>query len=207
MFLYLHGFRSSPLSTKSQIMHRALQAQGLAADWHCPQLDIHPERAIQQCIELIEQHHQPGQPLVIMGSSLGGFYATYLAEQWPEARCIALNPVVHAARDLAHYVGPLTNFHTGEPFEFTQADVDALATFEVERITHPQRYLLIAATGDELLDWREMTAHYQGAEQEVIQGSDHGLSDFQDYLPRIFSFLGHDKNHNARPSRDSKDDR
>src|SRR5699024_2227049 len=190
MFLYLHGFRSSPLSTKSQIMHRALQERGQAKRWHCPQLSTQPARAIEQCLKLIEQHHQPGQPLTIIGSSLGGFYATYLAEQWPPARCVALNPVVHAARDLGHYVGSLTNFHTNDAFEFTQADVTALAELEIPHITRPERYLLIAATGDELLDWREMANHYAGADQEIIQGSDHGLSDFKDYLPRIFTFLG-----------------
>jgi len=192
MFLYLHGFRSSPLSTKSQIMHRALQERGQANRWHCPQLSTQPAQAIEQCQELIEQHHQAGQPLTIMGSSLGGFYATYLAEQWSHARCVVLNPVVHAARDLGHYVGPLTNYHTHEAFEFTQADVNALANLEIPHITQPDRYLLIAATGDELLDWREMTEHYANAEQVVIQGSDHGLSDFEDYLPRIFKFLGLD---------------
>lgn len=189
MFLYLHGFRSSPLSAKSQIMHRALQARGLADDWHCPQLDTHPQAAIQQCMTLITQHHRAGTALTIMGSSLGGFYATYLAEQWPEARCVVLNPVVHAARDLAHYVGPLTNYHTGAPFEFTAADIAALAQFEIARISRPERYLLIAATGDELLDWREMTAHYAGAHQEIIPGGDHGLTNFEEYLPRIFTFL------------------
>ncbi|HLS16968.1 MAG TPA: YqiA/YcfP family alpha/beta fold hydrolase [Paenalcaligenes sp.] len=189
MFLYLHGFRSSPLSAKSQIMYGALQARGQAQRWHCPQLSTQPARAIEQCRQLINTHHQPGQPLTIMGSSLGGFYATYLAEQWPNAQCVVLNPVVHAARDLAHYVGPLTNFHTNEPFEFTEADVAALAALEISQVTHPERYFLIAATGDELLDWREMAAHYAGAKQEIISGSDHGLSDFENYLPQVFAFL------------------
>lgn len=173
-------------------MRRALQERGQANHWHCPQLSTQPARAIEQCLELIEQHHQPNQTLTIMGSSLGGFYATYVAEQWPQARCVVLNPVVHAARDLGHYVGPLTNFHTNEAFEFTQSDVRALAELEIPHITRPERYLLIAATGDELLDWREMANHYADADQEIISGSDHGLSDFKDYLPRIFAFLGLD---------------
>src|SRR5690625_7882666 len=86
----------------------ALQARAQAQRRHCPQQCTQPSRATEQCRQLLNTHHQPGQPLTIMGSSLGGFYATYLAEQWPNAQCVVLNPVVHAARDLAHYVGPLT---------------------------------------------------------------------------------------------------
>src|SRR5690625_6459636 len=189
MFLYLHGFRSSPLSAKSQIMYGALQARGQAQRWHCPQLSTQPARAIEQCRQLINTHHQPGQPLTIMGSSLGGFYATYLAEQWPNARAVVLNPVVNAARQLANYVGTLTNFHSNESFEFTLDDVHSLEELAVTAITRPERYFLLAATGDELLDWREMAAHYEGAKQHIISGSDHGLSDFADYLPEVLSFI------------------
>src|SRR5690625_5254820 len=175
MFLYLHGFRSSPLSAKSQIMYGALQARGQAQRWHCPQLSTQPARAIEQCRQLINTHHQPGQPLTIMGSSLGGFYATYLAEQWPNAQCVVLNHVMLAAREMALYVCPLTHFHTNETFVFPEADVAAFAALDVSPVIHPERYFLTAATGDELLDWRAMAAHYAGAKHEIISGSDHGL--------------------------------
>jgi len=189
MILYLHGFRSSPSSAKAQIMQQALQARGQMARWHCPQLPIDPQQAIDRCVALIQQHHQPGQPLALIGSSLGGFYATCLAERWPEARTVVLNPVVHAARDLAKYQGTLTNFHTGEPFDFGPADVQALARLECTQISRPERYFLVAATGDEILDWREMAAHYAAAKQKIIDGSDHGLSDFPKHLPDILAFL------------------
>lgn len=189
MILYLHGFRSSPASTKAQIMYQALKVRGLAERWHCPQLPTHPQTAIAHCAQLIHEHHQPGQPLAIIGSSLGGFYATYLAEHWPEARAVVLNPVVHASRDLATYQGELSNFHTGERFDFGPAEVQALAELECPKISYPERYFLLAATGDEILDWREMAAHYAGAKQKIIAGSDHGLSDYTDHLPEILSFL------------------
>lgn len=190
MILYLHGFRSSPKSSKAQIMHQALKANGIEKGWFCPQLPPEPSQAIALCNELIEKNLKDNQSLSIIGSSLGGFYATYIAEQWPQAKAVTLNPVVFAARDLAHYVGPLTNFHTNEPFHFTKRNVDDLAQLEIKQITQPERYLLIAATGDELLDWREMATHYTGAKQIIIEGGDHGLSDFEQYLPDIFLFLG-----------------
>lgn len=189
MILYLHGFRSSPASYKARLMHETLQSLGQEARWHCPQLDTRPEAAMAQCMQLLDRHADPDEPLVIMGSSLGGFYATYLAEQWPTAQAIVLNPVVNAARQLAQYVGTLTNFHNHEPFEFTLADVKQLEQLAVPQITDPQRYFLLAATGDELLDWREMAKHYQGARQRIIDGSDHGLSDFADYVPEVLSFI------------------
>lgn len=171
-------------------MKKALQSAGLDALWHCPQLNTSPKQAIEQCQQLIRAHHDQAQPLIVMGSSLGGFYATYLAEQWPSAKAVVLNPVVYAARDLAHYVGTLSNFHTGATFDFSPDDVQALAKLEVDHLTDPTRYMLIAATGDELLDWREMAAHYEGAQQTIISGGDHGLSDFPQYLDKIFTFLG-----------------
>lgn|SRR5690625_162725 len=189
MILYLHGFRSSPDSYKARLMHESLQALELQDRWHCPQLSTQPRRAIQECMQLITQQLGADEPLAIVGSSLGGFYATYLAEQWPNARAVVLNPVVNAARQLANYVGTLTNFHSNESFEFTLDDVRSLEELAVTAITRPERYFLLAATGDELLDWREMAAHYEGAKQHIISGSDHGLSDFADYLPEVLSFI------------------
>src|SRR5690606_11139633 len=100
------------------------------------------------------------------------------------------NPAVHPARDLATQVGPQTGYHDGEPFEFRQAYVDQLRGYEVARISRPERYLLVAAQGDEVLDWREMVAHYPGARQRIIPGSDHGLSDFGDWIDELLAFAG-----------------
>ncbi len=191
MILYLHGFRSSPASFKARMLAKRMQAQKQGDAWLCPQLPASPAAAMSLARELIMfADIDVVQDLCIIGSSLGGYYATSLAEEFG-CRAVLLNPAVHAARDLKTQVGTGTYFHSDEVFEFLPEYVDQLAEIAVKQITHPERYLLLAATGDEVLDWREMQAHYPGAQQHIIQGSDHGLSDFADYIDEVLQFAGH----------------
>jgi len=192
MILYLHGFRSSPASAKAQLLAQAMQARGLAHEWVCPQLPPSPRHALDLANHIIERAKaerglDPAAGLALVGSSLGGYYATCLAEQW-SCRAALLNPVVHAARDLATQVGEHTLYHSDAPFNFLPEYVDELADMAVGRPARPQRYFLLAATGDEVLDWREMADWYAGCKGRVIQGSDHGLSDFGQWLPEVLDF-------------------
>ncbi|NYT84089.1 YqiA/YcfP family alpha/beta fold hydrolase [Pollutimonas harenae] len=192
MILYLHGFRSSPKSYKARLMAQAMQERGLADDWVCPQLPASPQRALALGHHLIEQARQthglrPAQDLVIAGSSLGGYYATCLAEHW-KCRAIVMNPVVYAARDLATQVGEHTMYHSEAPFVFLPEHVDELADMAAGKPAHPERYYLLAAKGDEVLDWQEMVDWYQGCQGQVLEGSDHGISDFDQYLPDVLAF-------------------
>ncbi len=117
--LYLHGFRSSPQSFKALHMGQRMQALGLAADFHCPQLPASPKHAIELAMQIarqVLQQHAPDQ-LTIVGSSLGGFYATWLAERLG-CRAVLLNPAVTPPQELAQYVGITTQFHSDQPFEF-----------------------------------------------------------------------------------------
>lgn len=186
MILYLHGFRSSPQSFKAQWLARRMAVPGCADAYLCPQLPPRPQEAI----ALARRLAQTAAPahLTLIGSSLGGYYATYLAEQLG-CRAVLLNPALRAFEKLAAHTGPQTAYHPGgEDFDFKPAWLDELRHLHVPAITHPARYFLIAATGDELLDWREMVAAYPGARHKVIQGSDHGLSDFAEYANEIFDF-------------------
>lgn len=158
---------------------------GRAEEFHCPQLPASPALAIAQLTSLIEHHR--GEKLCLIGSSLGGFYATYLAEKF-SCRALLINPAVKPPRDLEKYVGVTTAYHSDEVFEFTQEHVVELKRFIVDEISHPGRYFLLAATGDEVLDWREMVVHYPGARQHIIQGSDHGVSEFAGYLEMVMAF-------------------
>ena len=192
MILYLHGFRSSPKSFKAQLLAQAMKDRGLGNEWVCPQLPASPQRAIELANHLLEQHLGHAAPagdsrLTIMGSSLGGYYANSLAEHW-KCRAVVLNPAVYAARDLATQVGEHTQYHSDDPFIFRREYVDELAEMAVGKPSHPERYLLVAAKGDEVLDWQEMVAWYAGCRQRVLEGSDHGLSDFADYLPEVLDF-------------------
>ncbi|WP_075255952.1 YqiA/YcfP family alpha/beta fold hydrolase [Herbaspirillum camelliae] len=185
MILYLHGFRSSPQSYKARLMGQRMADLGLQDHYLCPQLPASPAAAIALAGAMVADV-EPAQ-LTVVGSSLGGFYATWLAERLG-CRAVLLNPAVKPPRDLESYVGVSTQYHSDEPFEFKREYIAELQALVVPAITRPERYFLIAATGDEVLDWREMVAHYPLARQTVIQGSDHGIAEFADYLDEVLAF-------------------
>jgi predicted esterase YcpF (UPF0227 family) len=185
MILYLHGFRSSPGSFKARKMAAHMKALGRSEEFLCPQLPDSPLAAMQM-LETTLAGCAASQ-LTILGSSLGGFYATWLAEKIG-CKAILLNPAVQPPRDLVNYVGVTTAYHSDAVFEFKKEYVDQLRAYTVENITRPERYFLLAATGDEVLDWHEMVDHYPAAKQLIIQGSDHGMADFVDYLDQIMAF-------------------
>ena len=187
MILYLHGFRSSPLSMKSRLLAAQMQALGRSEEWLCPQLPASPKLAIELALSLVRD--VPVPELTIIGSSLGGYYATWLAEHLG-CRAVLLNPAIVPLLDLEQHVGVTTAFHSDEPFEFRRDYIDELRAFAVPAISRPERYFLLAATGDEVLDYRDMVAHYAGARQTIIDGSDHGISEFADYVAPVLQFCG-----------------
>ncbi|MCW5634847.1 MAG: esterase [Rubrivivax sp.] len=185
--LYLHGFRSSPQSFKARMLAAWLAAHRPGVTWWCPQLPPSPREAI----ALAEQGTAawPRETRAVLGSSLGGFYATVLAERWG-CPAVVMNPAVDPARDLVRYVGEQTAFHDpAQRFEFRAEFVDELGAMTPRAITRPERYFALVAKGDEVLDWREMSARYPGAAGRLLEGSDHGLSDFALHLPAIVQFL------------------
>ncbi|MBS1187280.1 MAG: esterase [Burkholderiaceae bacterium] len=189
IIVYLHGFRSSPQSFKAQLCAQRM-AQLKAEDRYiCPQLPASPKESA-QLLQTLLTPFMPEQ-ITLIGSSLGGYYATWLAEKLG-CRAVLLNPMTGIPANMAQFLGATTTFHTNEPFEFKPEYVDDLLALKVERITRPERYWLIAATGDELLDWREMVAHYPGARQTIIDGSDHGLTGFEQYLDEVLAYGGID---------------
>jgi predicted esterase YcpF (UPF0227 family) len=187
MILYLHGFRSSPSSMKARVVGQRMAALGLADQLISPQLPASPKLAMELALSLIEG--VPAEQLSIIGSSLGGYYATWLAERIG-CRAVLLNPAIVPRLNLDQHVGVTTQYHSDQPFEFKREYIDELHALEVPQITRPERYFLIAATGDEVLDYRDMVAHYQGARQQVIEGSDHAISEFPAYLDAVLAFCG-----------------
>lgn len=187
--LYLHGFRSSPRSAKARIVQARMETIGRAQDLICPQLPASPKAAMELVLTLAERHVDSPGGLAIVGSSLGGFYATWLAERFG-CRAALVNPSVDPLKNLSDHVGVTTNWHSDEPFEFKPEYIDELAALKIARITQPARYYLLAATGDEVLDYRDMVAHYAGARQHVIDGGDHAVSDFARYVDEVLAFCG-----------------
>ncbi|QWE21524.1 YqiA/YcfP family alpha/beta fold hydrolase [Polynucleobacter sp. AP-Kolm-20A-A1] len=189
LVVYLHGFRSSPRSSKAVMTGEAVGAasvDGNSFEWFCPQLLASPKESMDLVINRIES--SSFDRLVVIGSSLGGFYANYLAEKY-SCKAVVLNPAVRAPRELAPHVGMMTSYDSDEPFDFRPEYIEQLQALQVEKITDPKRYFLIAAKGDELLDWREMVEFYKGAKQLVLEGSDHGIADYADHLPVVMSFI------------------
>lgn len=191
--VYLHGFRSSSQSRKAQLFIRRvaeLPSQHRPR-LHVPDLPYEPEDAVGGVAAWIDRElgrHAPG--LTLIGSSLGGFYATHLAERYG-ARAAVINPSIRPWETLRGHVGPQVNLYTGESFEVLAAHLEQLAAARVERITRPDRYFLLMRSGDEVLDWREAVTHYAGAWQYVGGGGDHGWIDFDDQVEPVLRFAGY----------------
>lgn len=186
--LYLHGFRSSPKSAKAQYMGAWMRAHLPDVQWACPQLPPSPKEAMALVAEQLAAW--PIERMAVVGSSLGGFYATVVAEG-VGCPAVVLNPAINPARDLAGHIGDLTSYHDPDDhFYFRPEYVTQLRVMTPRAITRPERYFAVIAKGDEVLDWHEMTARYAGATVRLLEGSDHALSDFDLDLPHILAFLG-----------------
>ena len=185
--LYLHGFRSSPRSFKAQRLQAWLATHRPQLVWCCPQLPPSPREAMALIESILAAW--PRRCFAVAGSSLGGFYATAVAEAHG-CPAVLLNPAVDPARDLAAWIGELTAWHDpAERFFFRPEYVDELRALTVPAITRPERYFAIIAKGDEVLDWREMVGRYPGAAIRLLDGGDHALSDFDRQLPHLLRFL------------------
>ncbi|MDI9331648.1 MAG: YqiA/YcfP family alpha/beta fold hydrolase [Alphaproteobacteria bacterium] len=185
--LYLHGFRSSPQSTKARRMAQCMQ-DWPQVRWVCPQLPESP-RAVARLLQGLTQD-VPVDTMAVMGSSLGGFYATWLAEHLG-CRAVLINPAVRPERDLQPWVGRRPSWHQPDNWiEVRPEHVEQMAELDVGGIRHPDRFLVYIAQGDEVLDWREMAARYPVPGARILPGGDHALSDFERHLPEILRFLG-----------------
>jgi predicted esterase YcpF (UPF0227 family) len=186
--LYLHGFRSSPQSMKARQMASLVAERWPELHWWCPQLPPSPRQAAL----LIDEGTRswPAATMAVIGSSLGGFYATWLAQR-RDCRAVLINPAVDPARDLARHIGEQSSWHDpAERFFFEPHFVEELRALEAGALRHAERLMAVIATGDEVLDWQEMRARYASARVQIVEGSDHALSDFDAHLPAILGFLG-----------------
>ena len=185
--LYLHGFRSSPQSAKAQRMATEVTNRHPAVAWWCPQLPPSPKQAMEWVTE--NTAHWPRGSMAVVGSSLGGFYATWVAERMG-CKAVLLNPAVNPARDLEKYIGEQTSWHDPqERFFFRPEFVDALRVLECGALQNPKNYLTVIAKGDEVLDWHEMHARYAATQVRLLEGGDHAISDFELHLPAVMAHL------------------
>ena len=186
MLLYIHGFNSSALSFKAGLLRRRMTELRRMRELVCPELSHDPREAIQTLEKLVEAHAP--ERVAVIGSSLGGYYATWLAEKYG-VPAVLVNPAVRPYELLSQYVGPRTNLYTGAHYELEPRHIDALRELEVDSIT-PARYLLMVQTGDEVLDYRAAVERYRGSRQIAIEGGNHGFSDFGEHLHAALAFCG-----------------
>lgn len=184
MIVYLHGFNSSPASHKAQVLKQYLESKGLGDRYACPALPDTPAEAVRAIQNAIAGRNPTG--VTFIGSSLGGFYATWMAEKLG-CRAVLINPAITPHIGLEAYLGTQKNLHTGEPYELTRAHLEGWRRLLVESID-PERYLLLLETGDEVLDWRAAARKYEGARMVIRQGGDHSLQCFAEMIPRILRF-------------------
>ncbi len=184
MLIYIHGFNSAPGSFKARLVGERMRALGREGEYFVPALPHRPAEAMKLLRDTVERY--PGAALI--GSSLGGFYATWLAEHYA-LRTVLVNPAVQPYLLLSGYLGPQKNLYTEEHYGLTAQHIEELKALEVEAIT-PQHYFLLTRTGDETLDYRLGVEKYRGARQWVIPGGDHGFGDFGNYLDAVLEFCG-----------------
>jgi predicted esterase YcpF (UPF0227 family) len=184
--LYLHGFNSAPSSHKARTLAAWMQARGLADCLSCPALPHRPEQAV----ALIDAELQSAgaDTVTLVGSSLGGFYATWFAEKYA-LRAVLIQPAVTPQLGLESYLGTQKNLYTGAEYELTREHIEGWRRLVAGSID-PERYLLLLETGDEVLDYREALARYEGARTVLRQGGDHALQCFPEMIPRILAFAG-----------------
>ena len=203
--MYLHGFRSSPQSTKARMTAAWVQAQRPDLVWCCPQLPASPRAALALVMDIVNGTANemangasgsstaaapwPEGQFAVIGSSLGGFYATVVAQR-TGCSAVLLNPAVDPARDLVKYIGEISAWHSDERLHFDAAFIDELHDLTPLLLTDLSRYFAVIAKGDEVLDWQEMTARYAGCDIKLLDDGDHALSDYAEHLPDVTGFLG-----------------
>nr|WP_251701912.1 YqiA/YcfP family alpha/beta fold hydrolase [Pseudomonas boanensis] len=183
--LYIHGFNSSPASLKARQLSVVMQRIGLADRLRVPDLHHHPRVAIDQLEVAIAELGRP----VLVGSSLGGYYATHLAERHG-LKALLINPAVSPHRLFDGRLGPQKNYYSDETWELTLDHVAALAELEVPAPKDPARFQVWLQTADETLDYRQAERYYRACALRIEAGGDHGFQHFPAHLPALLAFAG-----------------
>jgi uncharacterized protein len=192
ILIYLHGFLSSPRSAKAQQLAQYIKTHKLPIDYRIPELLEEPHLALAAAEKALRQAQSENIMVGLIGSSMGGFYATVLAERY-DARAVLINPSVYPHLRLQDYIrdvgSKMVNPYSGRCFTLGESDVDALMRMLPEKLENRENYWLLTQTGDEVLDYRDGTAYYTGCKQTIEEGGDHQFQGFERYLPEIINFL------------------
>ncbi len=185
--IYLHGFLSSPLSAKAQQTEAWLKVHRPDITYYCPALSARPGDALRTIEQLVQG--LPQSEIGLVGSSLGGFWSTWVVEQLG-VPAVLVNPAVRPQERFAEFVGQtLRNYHSGEEFYLHPEDLDDLVQADVAQLRDPSRYWVMLQTGDETLDYRQALEKYRGARVLLEEGGNHSFEGFEQWLPDIVAFL------------------
>ncbi|HEY7884845.1 MAG TPA: YqiA/YcfP family alpha/beta fold hydrolase [Cellvibrionaceae bacterium] len=185
--VYLHGFLSSPESAKAQAAKEWIEANAPDVSFHCPQLTPYPRQTRRELEALIE-FLRP-EPIWLIGSSLGGYWATWLAETF-NLPAVLVNPAVDPWEFMPNYLGiDLKSYHTEDSYRLEEKHIDEIRNVDCATLTHPENYWLLVQTGDETLDYQRAVAKYAGCKQQVETGGDHSFVNFEQHLSAIMQFF------------------
>jgi len=185
--LYLHGFNSSPQSMKTQQTKAYFSRNFPNVNFYSPQLASSPDRVINQLEGLIENANNKNEQWFFMGSSLGGYFSTYLSEKY-QGKTVLINPAVKPFDLMSDYLGEQTNPYTGEVYQVEQHFIESLKSLEQKNISK-NNYLVMVQTGDEVLDYQQATKKYENCQLIVQRGGDHSFIDYSRMLPKIAMFF------------------
>ena len=186
--IYLHGFNSSPESYKSRALYAYMDEKDILDRLISPAIPPVPEDAMALLVDLYESNRQHGD-IAVAGSSLGGFYATCLAERFG-CRAVVINPAIRPHLLLEKYLGENINYYTSEHWMLDESHIEQLREMDVEAITHAERYLLMLQKGDETLDYRQALEKYKDCPLMLEEGGDHSFVGFENHIPQILNFCG-----------------
>lgn len=188
--LYLHGFLSSPKSEKAVELQRFYQQHLTPEQVSIPELPFEPAQAMleaERCLSALQSRYQR---VFIIGSSLGGFYATWLSQQL-DLPAVLVNPAVNPHGLFRHYLGPNQHYYSGETHLLEERHLEQLAQLATEVVTYPTNLLLLLQTGDETLDYRHAARLYRHCPGWLESGGNHRFTRFRELLPMMIQFAEH----------------
>ena len=184
--LYLHGFLSSPDSFKASVTREWLEKNRPDIEYVCPTLSSYPAEAI----KTIRQHVQTaGYQTMVIGSSLGGYWATWLVSEF-NLRAVLINPAVEPSMLKPDYIGvELKSYYSDDVYVLAEQDIDDLRSVYVDQVNRPENIWLMAQKGDDTCDYRLSVDKYQGCRQLIEEGGDHSFQGYERWIAEIIDFL------------------
>ncbi|MUJ38503.1 esterase YqiA [Aliivibrio fischeri] len=187
LLLYIHGFNSSPLSHKAQVMAEYCKVHRPDIKVIVPRLPSYPSQAAEFLVQLVEEYKDTHQ-IGLVGSSLGGYLSTWLNHQYG-FKAALVNPAVKPYELLADYLGKQVNPYTQEEYFLEEKHMEELLALQVETLHSVDDLWLLQQEGDEVLDYRQAVDKYSACKQTIEEGGDHSFVNFERYPGQIIQFL------------------